>query len=143
MKAFAIVLMALVLSGCGPMVSGTWKDDPKNWKRYFKERQPSDIVVRHSFYQRSPQPVFLEFSCFFEIDDSKAARSHFGFGDTIKRTSLKISEVDEYRLGYVEVPWFPTPSSVGDFEIWRPQDKSFYVVIVDRKRGRIFITDHM
>jgi hypothetical protein len=142
MKVLLVMLMACLLSGCS--ASGTWKDDPKNWARYFKERQPSDIIVRHSYYWRSPQPVLLEFSCYFEIDDSKAARSYFGFGDAIKRTSLKISDqVDAYQLGDAQVPWFPTHSSVGDFEIWRPQDKSLYVAIVDRKRGRIFIADRM
>jgi hypothetical protein len=74
--------------------------------------RPHVLSAARVIYCRSPQPILLEFTCFFEIDDSKAARSHFGFGDTIKRTSLKISDqVDAYRLGDVQVPWFPTPSS--------------------------------
>jgi hypothetical protein len=145
MKPLAVVLVALLLNGCGPFVVGTWKDDPKNWKRYFRESQPKDIVVRHSYYWRSPQPIFLEFTCFFEIDDSKAARSYLGFSQSIRRTTLKISDdASGFTLGGESVPWFPTRSSSGSFEIWRPESDRFcYVVVVDLDRRRIFITDRM
>jgi hypothetical protein len=144
MKSLAIILIAFLMSGCGPFMAGHWTDNPKSWQRYFKEPQPASLVVRHSYYERSPQPIFLEFACFIEIEDSKAARAYLGFGETINRTSLKISdETDAFALGDERAPWFPTRSTVGDFEIWRPADSSMYVVIVDIARSRIFITDRM
>ena len=37
---------ALILAaGCGYVKSGTWEDDPSNWKRVFGYGKPTDVVV--------------------------------------------------------------------------------------------------
>ncbi len=56
MKALCAAFGAVLLAGCGPLVSGTWSDNPKNWRRAFDESQPADgISVVHSWYMRTPQ----------------------------------------------------------------------------------------
>lgn len=55
---------ATLVSGCHR--SGVWQDDPANWRRAFGTGQPSDAVVVHSFYWRSPHWTF-EFEYFFHI----------------------------------------------------------------------------
>jgi len=142
MKKLGLILLVLLLSGCGPFMAGTWEDDPKNWKRAFGEAPPADLIVHHSYYCRSPQPILLEFTYFFEVEDSKPAREYLGFHSVLKPTSRKIAEVDFISLPDDRAPWFPAGAS-GDYEVWLPGDKSYYVVIVDRKRGRLFLTDRM
>jgi hypothetical protein len=44
----------VLAAGCGYLKSGTWEDDPANWKRAFKSSKPDDVVVTHSRYWRAP-----------------------------------------------------------------------------------------
>lgn len=125
-------------------MSGSWEDDPKNWNRAFGEKAPDTIVVCRSHYERSPHPFFKEFAYFFEIEESKAARDYFGFGHALKRTPLKVADVDFIRLKDDRADWFPNAETSGDLEIWRFQEEhSLFVVVVDTARRRIFISDRM
>lgn len=144
MKKLVLASFTLLLTGCGFFMSGIWKSDPKNWERAFGEKAPAGVVVHQSYYERSPHPIFKEFVYYFEIDDSKAARDYFGFGSTLKLTPLKIAEVDFIRLKDDRADWFPNAESRGDYEVWRFQDgPPLYVVVVDKARRRIFISDRM
>lgn len=62
------VLLAVLFVGCGPFVSGTWSDDPKNWQRAFRESAPADgIKIVHSWYTRTPH-FTAEYAWFFELE---------------------------------------------------------------------------
>ena len=44
----------LLTAACGYFSSGTWEDDPKNWKRAWGSSKPDEVVMPHSWYWRSP-----------------------------------------------------------------------------------------
>jgi len=47
--------------------SGTWQDDPENWKRVFGIGHKEKITEIHSYYWRSPN-FTVEYEYFFELE---------------------------------------------------------------------------
>jgi hypothetical protein len=47
-RVVALVLSMLILQGCLFHESGTWEDDPKNWKRMFGDEKPDGVTLVHS-----------------------------------------------------------------------------------------------
>lgn len=58
MKANALLLAGLLAAAAGCCCigagSGTWEDDPANYRRAWGEDKPADVDLVHSWYWRSP-----------------------------------------------------------------------------------------
>ena len=134
---FPLVLLAL--GACALHESGTWDDDPRNWDRAFPGVKPEGVTVVHSRYHRSPH-FTLEYEYFFELEPTPELRRQL-----IDAKNLRVVERDAasrargHRDGLPE--WF-APEAITDYEVWVPEDPaSGYAVLVDRRTGRLFVTD--
>ena len=134
--------LAFCLSGCGFFSSGTWEDDPGNWKRAFRSRKPDDVVVVHSKYWRSPHWTY-EFEYFFQIEhNDKVKKQLFEQNEVVR---LQGEEAEEAKKHFFDEPpkWF-APKAIQEYEVWvfRDEPDRNFKVFVDKKTGCLFLTDY-
>jgi hypothetical protein len=141
MKHVAILLIAVLSSGCGYFLSGKWEDDPENWSRAFHSRQPNDVVVVHSLYWRAPHWTY-EAGYLFEIEPSETLRKQL-FGENALRR-IERTEVDgRMRPCFGDCPEWFVPKAIEEYELWKyaDDDTSEFRVLIDKSTGRIFLGD--
>jgi hypothetical protein len=142
-KAAAVLAVLVLLStACGYAMSGTWNDDPENWHRAFRSTRPSDVVVVHSRYWRSPHWSY-EFEYFFEIAPNAALKQQLFTANTLRQLTGKDAVEARARVFGDAPPWF-APKSLASYEVWVPADdpRSNFKVIIDKASGHIFLTDY-
>jgi len=139
MKALCAAFGGVLLAGCGPLVSGTWSDDPKNWRRAFDESQPADgISVVHSWYMRTPH-FTAEYAWFFELqltDKTKnqiATNSHF--------TKLPALSAQDLRLRtYTDRPKWFVPEPLSAYDAYEAKGERNFLILIEKNGGRSFWT---
>ena len=131
----------VLAAGCGYLKSGTWEDDPANWKKAFSSTKPDDVVVVHSRYWRSPHWSY-EAGYVFEIAANAALRQQlFSENRLVKLDGPAAAE--SKRLCFSQCPAWFAPKSVEHYEVWgyAEEPKGNFRVLIDRDTGAIFLTD--
>ena len=139
--AFALSLLATLLAGCGYIQSGTWDDDPDNWRRAFRSSRPDDVVVVHSHYWRAPHWSY-EAGYLFEIRPNDGLRTQL-FGQNRLRKIQDPERDPDARPCSAECPdWF-APKPLAEYDVWAYEDDSTgnFRVLIDRATGHIFLGD--
>jgi hypothetical protein len=140
-RHWCLACCLVLAAGCGYLNSGTWDDDPDNWKKAFGSTKPDAVVVVHSRYWRSPHWSY-EAAYVFEIADNAALRGQlFRQNRLVKLTDLTAAERHQ-RCFPGCPPWF-APKTMDHYEIWGYADdpKSNFRVLIDRETRTIFIVD--
>jgi hypothetical protein len=134
--------MFLTAWGCGYLKSGTWEDDPDNWRRVFGGEKPSHVVILHSRYWRSPH-FTVEEEYFFALGADPSTRALFlGKGAMVQIEGDEASAVKDNHFGDVP-PWF-APKAADKYEVWvfggEPRGNS--VFLIDRDTGVMFASGY-
>ena len=108
-----LLFFLLLTAACGYFSSGTWEDDPKNWKRAWGYAKPAEVVMPHSWYWRSPH-WSLEEAYFFQFHWHEEL-----FTQVIEMNGMRLVEQTESDPRYCrdKPGWFAPPSAAG-YEIW-------------------------
>lgn len=144
LRSLLVVLVSFagLAPGCGYFMAGSWEDDPQNWERAFRSTKPEDVVVRHSWYWRSPHWSY-EFQYFFELAPSTELTEQLFTANELRQvTGDEALEVHRNVRG--EVPAWFAPKSAAEYDIWvfgREPERNFKVLI-DRRTGEMFLNDH-
>jgi hypothetical protein len=140
-KIYLLLVVLLTLSGCHR--SGTWTDDPKNWKRAFRSHKPKDVVVVHSKYWRSPH-FTLEFRYFFHIKANQALRKQlFECNELvcIEDSNAVSVTLDQF---FDKPDWF-VPKSPEEYEVWEYKEETIgnFKVFIDMENQDLFLADEL
>jgi hypothetical protein len=138
----AIAALAVLSTGCGFIMAGTWEDDPKNWERAFHSTKPEEVVVVHSKYWRSPHWTY-ECAYSFEIDPTPEVKEKIFAQNKMRRLSAEAAAEARTRLGPKPPEWF-APKDTGRYEVWVYDDlpRSEFKMFVDTENGHIFWNDY-
>jgi hypothetical protein len=139
---WALGALLLALAGCGYVMSGTWDDDPGNWKRAFHSDPPPGLEVTHSQYWRAPHFTF-EFGYHFEVEVSEAVRKElFERNRYVQLTDEEARRAKADGSGN-RPAWF-TPEPVERYEVWVPEEPldGNFRLFVDRDSGTLFLADY-
>ena len=120
-------------------MSGTWSDDPKNWKRAFGESQPGEgISVIHSWYMRTPH-FTAEFAWFFELKlDAKAKKEIVGSSDLTRISPLSAEDLRS-RIYHDPPAWF-APDPLSAYDAYESKAERDFLILVEKSGGRSFWT---
>jgi hypothetical protein len=113
--------------------SGTWVDDPRNANRAWGIDLPRGMVLRHSWYWRSPH-FTREESYFFEIDGAPTDFAPAFAKENAMHSSDAISVVGTSTC-FPRPAWF-APGPAANYESWS-SDTGF--VLRDHRSGKLFI----
>ncbi len=141
LRSLFLLVLVLLLVGCHR--SGLWKDDPNIWKRVFKEEQPKDIKIVHSWYWRSPHFTY-EFEYFFALAPNEDFRKQaLEPGNLLDFTPTNKEEREKVQQFFNEKPSWFIPKPIESYEVLqgKPPQENFRLFI-DRQTGEIFITDY-
>ena len=131
-----LTCLSLCNGGCGYFQSGTWEDDPGNFKRAWGIPPPSGIVVVHSWYCRSPH-FTREESYFFQFRKNDEFLN--GFVSTnnmmpdVPMTGAVIASLD---YGFHKPGWF-APGKSSTYESWKGPAESW--LFRDTGTGEFFL----
>jgi hypothetical protein len=139
MKATWLMLAAVLLVGCGPLVSGTWSDDPKNWRRAFDESRPADgITIVHSWYMRTPH-FTAEYAWFFELQLAEKVKSQIVTNSDF--TKLPAFSLEDLRLRtYSDRPKWFAPEPLAAYEVYESKTEGSFLILLEKNGGRSFWT---
>lgn len=136
------LLLLLGALSCGYISSGTWEDDPKNWKRAFRSTKPPDVVVVHSKYYRSPHWSY-EFQYFFHIRANTSLEQQLVRDNHLRKLSGdELATVKDY---FGDSPAWFAPKPADQYDIWKFTDERNrnFRVFIDRKTRDLFLTDYL
>jgi hypothetical protein len=135
-------VVALLSTGCGYFMSGTWDDDPKNWGRAFHSTKPPEVTVVHSRYWRSPHWSY-EFQYFFEIAPN-AELKHKLFTSNKLREVTGNEAVEARARVFGDAPSWFAPKRPAHYEVWVFADEPGrnFKVLIDKVSGHIFMNDY-
>lgn len=106
------VALLLLSVGCGYFVSGTWEDDPKNYKRAWGYSKPQEIDLVHSWYWRAPHWTREE-AYFFEFRWNKDLFEQFRSYNNLRPVTPNNIE----GFCFPKPPWF-APKSPASYDAW-------------------------
>ncbi len=136
-KRRARALCALALStvmGCGYSQSGTWEDDPNNYRRAWGTDPPESLTVVHSWYQRMPHFTREEIY-FFHIANSP------GFAETFAQTNemqrAKAELLEDFWFCAARPGWF-APGDPRQYRAWVERSGSV-LAMEDKLAGDSFV----
>lgn len=127
-------MLLVLLTSC---TSGTWTDDPKNFKRVFDFSQPDDVKVLHSYYWRSPH-WSTEYQYFIVLQPSQK----FTSGLTAPQVVTPVTP-DEKLLdscGERRPAWFLT-KPISNYDVWLSKAGGGYRLFRDKTDGTLFLCD--
>ena len=141
MKRFPLLLFAFVIAGCGPLVSGTWSDDPKNWERAFEEYRPNDgIKIIHSWYMRTPH-FTAEYAWFFELELTEKAKNDVVKNDGFSK--LPTLSPDDLRSRiYSDCPKWFSPEPLSDYDTYESKTNRGFLILIEKNGSRSFWTHY-
>jgi hypothetical protein len=139
MKAIWLMLAAVLLVGCGPLVSGTWSEDPKNWRRAFHESLPADgITIVHSWYMRTPH-FTAEYAWFFELQLADKLKGQITTNSDF--TKLPPLSQEDLRLRiYSDRPKWFTLEPLSAYDAYESKTERGFLIFVEKNGGRSFWT---
>jgi hypothetical protein len=116
--ASVLLGLSLLATGCGYFSSGTWEDDPENWKRAWGSAKPAEVVMPHSWYWRSPHWTREE-AYFFQFQWQEELFKQLVASNGMRPAERTVGKPDPDPAYCVDKPgWFVPPSTAG-YEIWR------------------------
>lgn len=137
MKKFVLLLAAGVLAGCG----GSWKDDPKNWERAFRQPKPADVEIVHSTYWKA-SGVAPQYRYFFDIKSNAALSARFA-------ASPDLAEVIPQGVAIItnicgrKPDWF-MPKSPQNYRTWKVKSlKINMAVYEDLTTHELYVCDYL
>jgi len=135
MRLLIAIIAVVLLTGCHE--SGTWKDDPKNWKRIFKSEKPADIKVVHSQVWRSPHFTY-EVEYFFQIE-----KPGFPFRTNSMKEVLDLDELHRTAAWSDYRPEWFVPKDVSRYQVWifTNEGTGNFRLLIDRDTGDFFLSD--
>lgn len=126
--------LSLHQAACSYFGSGKWEDDPKNWERAWGYSKPSEVVMIHSWYWRSPHWTKEE-AYFFQFKGHKEL-----FQQLIDRNEMRLwredsgKKVTEPTFCFQKPVWFiPKPESA--YDVWESPNG---LLFKDRSTNEIF-----
>jgi hypothetical protein len=139
MRPIWVVLSTVLLVGCGPLVSGTWSDDPKNWRRAFEESRPADgISIVHSWYMRTPH-FTAEYAWFFELQLADKIKNQILTNSDV--TKLPAFSQEDLRMRtYSNRPKWFAPEPLSAYDVYESKTQPGFLFFVERTGGRSFWT---
>jgi len=140
--AVVLSVVALLSSGCGYFMSGTWDDDPKNWGRAFDSTKPPEVIVVHSRYWRSPHWSY-EFQYFFEIAPNTELKRQLFIANKLREVTGN-EAVEARAKVFGDAPAWFAPKSLAAYEVWVFADEPGrnFKVLIDKVSGHIFMNDY-
>lgn len=136
----ALPACLVLAAGCGYLQSGTWEDDPANWKRAFKSSKPDDLVVTHSRYWRAPH---WSYEAGYVFETAVNPTFHQQLFTANRLVKLDGSAVKNKLHCFPECPTWFAPKLLEHYEVWGYADepKGNFRVFVDQDTGTIFLSD--
>ncbi len=126
--------MASCLLACHQ--SGTWSEDPGNFRRAWGVEPPAGVFVVHSWYTRSPHFTREEIYYFELRADASYARA---FAEENHMTPTRSGPTLELPFMEPRPSWF-APKPLAGYEIWRAApDGPPALVLWDAGTGSVFI----
>jgi hypothetical protein len=123
----------LVLTAC----SGTWVEDPRNFKRVFDFDKPPEVKMIHSYYWKSPHWT-VEYRYYIALEGPRK------FGDGLTDASLMTpATADQNQLdscGDSKPQWF-LPKPFSHYDAWKPKGDAGYRIFRDKDAGTLFVCD--
>ena len=137
-----LVVVVVLLAGCGYFKAGTWEDDPKNWERAFNSSRPHGVAVVHSKYWRSPHWSH-EFEYFFEIVPTPELAEQLFIKNQLREIKGVEAVTAKSNFFGDKPPWF-TPGEGTHYEVWvyKAEPGGNFRVFVNKHNGHLFITDY-
>ena len=134
------VACALVAGFCGCHRSGTWENNPNNWKRAFGSPPPKDLNVVHSIYWRTPH-FTREDGWTFHIKSPASFHKEWLAANKVKHPDT--DELKKLELLKKDRPAWFVPKPMAEYEIWVIADDPYanFAMFVDRSTGEWFVTD--
>ena len=134
-----LCLLGLLLVGCHH--SGTWQDDEGNWGRAFGRIRPSDAVVVHSAYWRSPH-FTLEFQYFFHVRANAALRQQL-FGENTLKPLAGVERETAFKHFFGAKPAWSLPGPPDRYTVWvfATEPGRNFRAFEDRRTGDLFPND--
>jgi hypothetical protein len=131
-----LCLLGLILFqiGCCYSSSGTWEEDPNNWKRAWGYSKPSDIEMIHSWYWRSPH-FTREESYFFQFRWHEKLFQTFMEMKNLRRVHGKESWP---QYCFDKPQWF-TPGLPQAYEMWTCEPPANCWLFRNRETKEMFI----
>ena len=131
-----VLLLLTVLAACHP--SGTWVDDPNNFKRAWGQSPPAGVDVRHSWYWRSAH-FTREEAYYFEFGRNPELMRGFIAENRLLRTDAAVSiDLSKYSC-FARPTWF-APKPMGAYTAWvTPPNASPALILEDRITGDFFL----
>lgn len=119
--------------------AGTWEDDPQNWNRAFKERQPASVKIIHSKYWRSNRFTY-EFVYYFEVDAAPEWKNNFLKSRELIQVDASAAHGFRDNVHSDDTPAWFAPDPVNQYEVW---DRTGYPgsVWINKTNGHIFFYD--
>jgi hypothetical protein len=116
--------------------SGTWVDDPRNFRRAWGQEPPADVEVVHSWYWRSSHFTREEIY-YFQLQAPVSYAEAFASENGL--VPVGAEAITPYSFDQQKPAWF-APKPAAAYRIWsdRSRHPARYV-LVDRQSGAIFI----
>jgi hypothetical protein len=139
-----LALPSLLLLLCGLFVvqtlvsSGTWHDDPGNWRRVFGSQRPESVEVLRSHYWKSSHWTYEAAYCFkLRVTDECLKTMKQGLRQ-------RESNIVDYRYWMDAPDWFPKNGTEVD-EIWyddsEPEGFNHSIMILDTNNQVVYLAD--
>lgn len=138
--SIAGVVLIFGLLGCHR--SGTWADDSNNWSRAFGSTKPTDVIVVHSTYWRSPHWT-CEFQYFFHVEANSALHHQLFTENKLEKIEGPDAKSATKHFFGDKPDWF-LPKQADKYEVWKYKDEptGHFKVFVDTDNQDLFITDY-
>ena len=130
----ASLMLFVLLTSC---TSGTWTDDPGNFKRIFDFSKPDDVKVLHSYYWKSPHWT-VEYAYFIVLQPSQKFTS--GLTDPRIVTVVKSDEALLDSCDGKRPAWF-LPKPITNYDAWLSKAGGGYRLFRDKTDGTLFLCD--
>jgi hypothetical protein len=139
MRIIFVILAAALLVGCHE--AGTWKDDPRNWKRVFRAPKPDDIAVVHSWFWRSAHFTY-EYEYYIQIQKHADLQKRLLTMNPMKQLTLE-KDLQEATVWSQHRPTWFVSKPVAQYEVWIYSNapNSAFRLLIDRESGDMFLSD--
>lgn len=134
-----LLLGGLLLAGCHE--SGTWVDDPRNWKRIFRAPKPDDVTVVHSWFWRSPHFTY-EYEYYLHVRANADLQKRLLTLNPMQELQGEAAVREATRWSPNKPAWFP-PKPVGGYRvlIYSNAPHSEFRLLIDRETGDLLLSD--